>query len=354
MPTLDSIRDPQLTRRRQRFGRFLVLLFPLALVPMTGCGGPSDADVAAAEPQEQRELSPGGPTPNGLELPDGFENWAVLGAANRLDNGTIRVITGNSTAVQAARAGQTNPWPDGSQIADVVWADGRNPDWTDVVSPGSFSALALMEKDADAFADDAGWRYGIWSGHDLVAPAETDFDRGCVACHVENAASNDSVFTRVMPLPALDVVAEPAPNGVEAPSGWQDWAVIGVADRTDNGTIRVITGNAIAVEAARDGTRPWPEGSAIADLVWPDNTNPDWADMNGPGEFGTLAYMIKDSALYPDAGGWGYGLWTGPDLTPGEPGFDDACIQCHLEGAPENDYVFTRTDELPSTALPAR
>ena len=32
--------------------------------------------------------------------------------------------------------------------------------------------------------------------------------------------------------------ADPAPNGIAHPDGWQNWAMIGPSYRTDNNTIR--------------------------------------------------------------------------------------------------------------------
>lgn len=344
MPILDLISDTP-RKRRLRPALFLALCAPLALAPLSGCSDEPDPPPAPRVP--------GGPTLNGLDVPANYIDWPVLGVALRTDNNTIRVITGNSTAVTAARAGNTLPWPDGSAIADLVWAQGTNPDWADVVSPANFGALAYMEKDAVAYEEDGGWIYGIWAGADLTAPDDELFDRDCVDCHIEQAPNNDFVFTRIMPLPGPEVTPADAPNGIAAPQGWQDWPVLGVARRTDNNTIRVITGNSIAVEAARAGnTNPWPDGSEIADLVWPVDTNPDFADMEGPGAFGTLAYMIKDSVLYPAAGGWAYGAWSGPDMTPAADGFDVDCIQCHLDMAPNNDFVFTRMDSLPLPPAP--
>ena len=42
-------------------------------------------------------------------------------------------------------------------------------------------------------------------------------------------------------------------NGIAYPTGWQDWATLAVSHRVDNNTIRVILGNDIAVNAAREG-----------------------------------------------------------------------------------------------------
>lgn len=60
------------------------------------------------------------PAPNGLEIPEGFENWAVISVSHRLDRESMRVILGNDIAVKAARSGQTSPWPDGAILAKVA------------------------------------------------------------------------------------------------------------------------------------------------------------------------------------------------------------------------------------------
>ena len=347
MPIFDLISDTP-RKRLLRPALFLALCAPLALA---GCPGEEDPPPVDPEPRV-----PGGPTHNGLDVPDNYIDWPVLGVALRTgaENTTIRVITGNSTAVAAARAGETNPWPDGSGIADLVWSRGTNPDWADVIVHDEFAALAYMTKNAEEYADDGGWQYGIWSGAELQPSDNVEFDRDCVECHMRDAPDNDDMFTRIMPLPGLEVNAADGVNGVPAPVGWQDWAVLGVAQRTDNNTIRVITGNTIAVDAARAGdTNPWPEGSEIVDIVWPAGTNPDHADMIAPDTFGTMVYMVKDSALYGDRpGNWAYGAWTGADMTPNpDPGFEQLCIDCHVAEAEANDYVFTRMDSLPQ--LPA-
>ena len=41
--------------------------------------------------------------------------------------------------------------------------------------------------------------------------------------------------------------ADPAPNGIAYPDGWQNWSAVAARYRTDNNTIRVIVGNEIAV-----------------------------------------------------------------------------------------------------------
>jgi hypothetical protein len=136
--------------------------------------------------------------PNGLSLPPGFLDWRVIAATSRADS--LRVVLGNDVAIDAARDGQTDPWPEGSMIGQFVWAPGENAASAAAlteapVAPGSFNALTLMVKDSDEYAADGGWAYGIWSTTDLNPMAAATFDRGCVDCHTANVTDNDYVFT---------------------------------------------------------------------------------------------------------------------------------------------------------------
>ena len=48
------------------------------------------------------------PTANGIEYPEGWQDWRVIATSHRTDNNTLRVILGND-AVDAARGGVTPP-----------------------------------------------------------------------------------------------------------------------------------------------------------------------------------------------------------------------------------------------------
>ena len=66
------------------------------------------------------------PAPShGVPYPEGWQNWATIAVSHRTDNNTQRVILGNDAAVEAARTGNTNPWPDGAILGKVVWKDTR-------------------------------------------------------------------------------------------------------------------------------------------------------------------------------------------------------------------------------------
>ena len=61
------------------------------------------------------------PTPNGIDIPAGYKDWRVVSVTERTDNNTLRVIVGNDAAIEAMRAGNINPWPDGAILGKIVW-----------------------------------------------------------------------------------------------------------------------------------------------------------------------------------------------------------------------------------------
>jgi hypothetical protein len=310
-------------------------------------------------------LPPGEPranTPNGLALPANVLDWRVIGvvkATPAMAGGadTLRVIVGNDTAVNAARSGQTNPWPDGTQLAHIQWGVGTNPDWEAMIAPGNFARITLMERASARYASDGGWAYGVWNGAELRPPA-AGFDRDCVNCHTGTVADNDYVFTIPGPLPTQEAIdaAEALPNDIELPEDILDWRVIGATSReTDmTPTIRVIVGNDIAVEAARAGdTNPWPDGAILAHYVWTTGENPDmFPGTVNAAAFNGFTVMVKDAEAYEADGGWAYGNWSTPALTATtDAAFDRTCVECHTREVSENDFVFTRPGAVPPELL---
>lgn len=143
--------------------------------------------------------------------------------------------------------------------------------------------------------------------------------------------------------------AEPAPNGIELPSGYASWQLIAVSHRTDNNSLRAILGNEKAIAAARSGqTNPWPDGAILAKLVWKDRTDEHWAAATVPGQFVHAEFMVKDSAKYAQTGGWGFARWVGQDQKPygTDAGFVGECFGCHTP-VKDRDYVFTTPVRLP-------
>jgi hypothetical protein len=141
----------------------------------------------------------------------------------------------------------------------------------------------------------------------------------------------------------------PAPNGITLPTDYKDWRVIATSHRTDNNTLRVILGNDIAIQAAREGkTNPWPEGTILAKLVWKDTQHEKWPTATIPGDFVHAEFMIKATKKYATTGGWGFARWLGMEQQPygKEADFVKECFGCHTP-VKANDYVFTRPVSLP-------
>src|SRR5262247_4088410 len=102
--------------------------------------------------------------------------------------------------------------------------------------------------------------------------------------------------------------------GGKLPPGYRDWKLISVA--REEGTlddIRAILGNDVAIQAYRDGTRPFPEGTIIGRIAWSYDASEEnnktfgrhqsfvaGAPKNG------VQFMVKDSTNYAATGGWGY------------------------------------------------
>ncbi len=65
-------------------------------------------------------------------------------------------------------------------------------------------------------------------------------------------------------------------NGVPFSPDYKHWKEVSATDRFDNGTMRVILGNEVAVKAIEDHRiNPWPDGTIFAKVTWyaqPDGT----------------------------------------------------------------------------------
>ena len=141
------------------------------------------------------------PAPNGIAYPGGWENWRVVAISHRTDNKSLRAILGNDVAVRAARAGQVNPWPDGSVLAKVMWKDAIHERWSGATVPGDFAQVEIMVKDATNYASTGGWGFARWRGRDLAPYGkDANFVQECFACHTP-VKDSDYVFTRPVVLP---------------------------------------------------------------------------------------------------------------------------------------------------------
>ena len=145
---------------------------------------------------------------------------------------------------------------------------------------------------------------------------------------------------------------KPALNGIAYIPEYKDWEVISTTDRWDNGTLRAILGNDIAVRAVKEHhTNPWPDGTQFAKVAW--DAVLDSTGQVHAGVFKQVEFMIRDSHKYSATEGWGWARWRGTDLTPyGKTAtFMTECTSCH-KPMKDFDYVFTMPRNLGSEIRP--
>jgi hypothetical protein len=148
--------------------------------------------------------------------------------------------------------------------------------------------------------------------------------------------------------------------GVTLPSGYRDWALISVA-RVGGpvNDMRAKLGNAVAMKAYRDNTRPFPDGTIIARLAWNATTSEDnnkalrpaleralgpevaqkaLAETIVAGPPTNVQFMVKDSKKYAATGGWGFAQFTNGKADA--EAVHQTCYSCHTP-AKDRDFVFT-------------
>jgi len=139
-----------------------------------------------------------------------------------------------------------------------------------------------------------------------------------------------------------DVLDEYNGVGYADLAGFRDWTAVSTTERFDNGTMRLILGNAVVERAIREGhTNPWPKGAVFAKVAW--DQLPDSAGEIRTGAFKQVEFMIRDGQKYSTTGGWGWARWVGGlGMKPygHDASFTMECINCHKPMA-SNDQTFT-------------
>lgn len=136
----------------------------------------------------------------GIAFQADYGDFRLIAVSQRSDDQTLRAILGNDIAVAAARAGKTNPWPDGAILAKLAWQQRQSQAFPTATVPGAFSSVAFMVKDAKKYPSTGGWGWGEWAGQELTAYEKPGFAQECAACHAK-AKDADWVFTHPAPLP---------------------------------------------------------------------------------------------------------------------------------------------------------
>ena len=104
--------------------------------------------------------------------------------------------------------------------------------------------------------------------------------------------------------------------------------------------VRAVLGNAVAVDAYRKGTLPFPDGSVLVKLAWKQMPSPEFEPATIPGAATTVQIMVKDSKTYAATGGWGFGRFI--DGKPVDEAQHQTCFACHQARVKGHDFVFTR------------
>lgn len=168
------------------------LIKPLLIAAMLLAFG----SLNAAQPQTDVT-----PAPNGIKIPTNYKNWKMIGVAHRLDKHSLRVVLGNQIAINAVNTHQTNPWPDGTILAKLVWKESQHPAWPTAIVPGAFEHAEFMIKDPQKYQATAGWGFARWLGSEQKPYGEkANFADECVACHTA-VKDKDHVFTVPATLP---------------------------------------------------------------------------------------------------------------------------------------------------------
>jgi hypothetical protein len=135
--------------------------------------------------------------------------------------------------------------------------------------------------------------------------------------------------------------------GDRPPAGYRDWRLISVArEEGDLDDIRAILGNDMAIDAYREGTRPFPDGAIIARLAWSYDSSEENDKTFGQRQSyvaghpkNGVQFMVKDARKFAATGGWDYA-----HFDDGQPLRDAAalqtCFECH-KAFEKHDYVFT-------------
>lgn len=155
-------------------------------------------------------------------------------------------------------------------------------------------------------------------------------------------AAASGIFA-VTPSAAEDVKTSDASPiyGVVIPKGYRQWQLIAPAIEAEPlNELRVVLGNAKAIDAYDKGTLPFPDGTIFTKLAWKHVQSPEFAPASIPGAATTVQVMVKDSKKYASTGGWGFGRFI--NGKPVDLAQHQTCFACHQALVKNHDYVFTR------------
>jgi Cytochrome P460 len=132
----------------------------------------------------------------GVTMPEGYRQWELVAPALEDEPlNELRAVVGNSTAIEAYRAG-TLPFPDGSVLVKLAWKRRQSPEFEPASVPGAATTVQIMVKESKKYATTGGWGFGRFVGGKPVDEAQ---HQTCFACHEARVKGRDFVFTRFAP-----------------------------------------------------------------------------------------------------------------------------------------------------------
>jgi Cytochrome P460 len=129
--------------------------------------------------------------------------------------------------------------------------------------------------------------------------------------------------------------------GVTIPQGYRQWQLIAPSEEAAPlNELRAILGNGPAIDAYRNSTLPFPDGTVLVKLAWRHIQSREFGPASVPGAATTVQVMVKDSGKYAATGGWGFGRFV--NGRPADEAQHNTCFACHEAGVKGHDFVFTR------------
>jgi hypothetical protein len=90
--------------------------------------------------------------------------------------------------------------------------------------------------------------------------------------------------------------------GVALPEGYRDWKFIAPAQEAPPlDELRAVLANDVAVDAYKNGTLPFPDGSVIVKLAYKRQQSTEFPPATVPGAPTTVQVMVEDSKKFPTA-----------------------------------------------------
>ena len=141
---------------------------------------------------------------NGISFSEikGYETWQAVAPSYRTDQKEVRLILANDTMIRAYKSGvpgNGKPFPNGSVIVKIGWAERPNAKFPVAMEPDILKRVEFIIKDSARFPDTKGWGYARFiydAKTSTYSPYGKDasFGMECFQCHTL-VKEKDYIFT---------------------------------------------------------------------------------------------------------------------------------------------------------------